>query len=751
MYAFGDGFDLYAAVGDYAAYWDTMGLATAMLLGTPGRFTGTRCLRNSGGSQSLLTKNGANDSIHHLNFAYSNTDNQNTTPTATAIGFTLFDGSTAQCTVNFREDGTLELRSGGIGGTVLASWTGAYFAQAVWHTYEIEIVVHNTAGSITVRRNGNPSNDFTATGLNTRAGTSNNFANRMSIVTGTISGTSGCYVDDILWRSDPSSVPWIGDVRCYTRMPSADAAVQFSKAPFNAGNANFTYVDEAQQDSTSSYVYNSTTGQNDLYSLAASVTPVGTVTAVTTRGLMMKGDAPGAIGSAMQLKSGATTVQSPTATLGTNFIYQYRTDLVDPNTSSAWTAANVNSAQIGPIVTDNLDISLLAPPLDPRVTFTRASVGTFFDVNGTLVTVGNGVPRFDFDPITHVAKGLLMEEPRTNVWQWSGDISQASNNPTPNDVIKQANVALAPDGTNSATNVIATTTNGQHLVYRSYSQTVSVAHCFSIYLKPAGYFQVQLAMGNTGYPANGTATFDLNAGTMTNLGSGANAGGITPAGNGWYRCWVSVIALASGTQVANFTPFSGTPAFVGDGVSGMYAWGGQAEVGSFPTSLIPTVGSSLARVADLALLSTPNLFNASAGTLGAEFTIAYRASVGAGNAPVVFEIDDGSNNNLVEIRIANPMLFEVRNFVANVTTGGMNPPNACIQDVPQKGAGTYNATTLNVCLNGGTVASVSHTGLPVFNRGNIGSGRTQSLNGTIRRIRYWNRVLSNAELQVVTT
>jgi len=71
---------------------------------------------------------------------------------------------------------------------------------------------------------------------------------------------------------------------------------------------------------------------------------------VTTRGFCEKSDA-GTRLMAMQLRSGGTTVQSPAPALGTNFQWLWRTDMVDPATGGAWSAAAVNNVNIGPIIT----------------------------------------------------------------------------------------------------------------------------------------------------------------------------------------------------------------------------------------------------------------------------------------------------------------------------------------------------------------------------------------------------------------
>ena len=63
-----------------------------------------------------------------------------------------------------------------------------------------------------------------------------------------------------------------------------------------------------------------------------------------------------------------------------------------------------------------LDLNFMQPgTLDPRITFTRASTAAYIDASGFIQTAATNAPRWDYDPVTHALRGLLIEEARTNV------------------------------------------------------------------------------------------------------------------------------------------------------------------------------------------------------------------------------------------------------------------------------------------------------------------------------------------------
>ena len=165
-FSFGDGFDLYAAPADALnGYWDSGSTSGSFVIG---RFSGSRAYGSGPGSLTagLVKSSGSNDAVHHVAVAYQQTSAVSGVNPGAWITFS--DGATAQCTIVFRQDGTILLVSGVYNsGTTLATYSGAFPVASTWYSFECEVVINNTTGSFAVRKNGNTSNDFTLGSLNT--------------------------------------------------------------------------------------------------------------------------------------------------------------------------------------------------------------------------------------------------------------------------------------------------------------------------------------------------------------------------------------------------------------------------------------------------------------------------------------------------------------------------------------------------------------------------------------------------------
>jgi hypothetical protein len=344
-FLFGDGFDCYATTADaLAGYWDS-GTTTNWNL-VAGRFTGSQCVStaSAGGSVAFAKSSAANDAVHHIVVAFR----QTAALSGTALGlyFQLADAATNQCCVVFRSDGAILLTSGASGGTVLDTYTGAVTAANTWFAFEFEVVINNTTGSWAVRKNGNSSNDHALGSLNTRPG-SNSYANKLSV--GQNTSINAQQLDDLLWRSDASSVAFVGDVRCYTRMPASDATAVFSRSL-----TSFVQPQAIATGSTTAVVLG--TGRYTAFTAAYDGT-IGTATVALSSGYTgnMKcsifastGSAPAAVlGSATPISNPATGVNvftfgTPVAVVqGTQYWIGFDSD------TSSGTFTSSNSAGTG--------------------------------------------------------------------------------------------------------------------------------------------------------------------------------------------------------------------------------------------------------------------------------------------------------------------------------------------------------------------------------------------------------------------
>jgi hypothetical protein len=169
-----------------------------------------------------------------------------------------------------------------------------------------------------------------------------------------------------------------------------------------------------------------------------------------------------------------------------------------------------------------------------------------------------------------------------NLWSYTNDVTAV--NWIRNNFTASANTTTAPDGTLTADTLIENTANANHYIANQVGAiSLSNGNCtMSIYAKKIvrDWFAVSLYDGTIGR----IAWFNINNGTIGTVQSGATAN-ISDAGNGWYRCSITMPMSASNI---NYTAYYGADAdnsvvYTGNGVASYYVWGAQLEIGALST------------------------------------------------------------------------------------------------------------------------------------------------------------------------
>jgi hypothetical protein len=374
--------------------------------------------------------------------------------------------------------------------------------------------------------------------------------------------------------------------------------------------------------------------------------------------------------------------------------------------------------------------------LDPRITFTRASTGTFFNSAGVLTSAAVDAPRFDYNPSTLAAQGLLIEEARTNLLTYSAQYDNAAWTKEAS-VSVSANTTVAPDGTTTGDTVTA---DVDRAIYQSVTATIGTTYCQSVFIK-AGTATSILFRDDTGAGRN--ITINPSTGAITATGGTLVTSGSQAIGNGWWRYWFAYVADAT-TVRGLLRPSTG-------GAAQTYiVWGAQTEAGSFPTSYIPTTTTALTRSEDKASVNTLSpWYNASAGTLYADF--AGRVS---GIQPYISMLTNTGETERIYQRYVGGQYQSIAR-VANVDIASVyNTTEGSA--VNAKIATAYDSSQLATSTNGQAVTGLAVASLSSvpsgLNKLWLGSfaGTSAFSNGYLRRVTYYPRRLSNAELQAIT-
>jgi hypothetical protein len=365
-------------------------------------------------------------------------------------------------------------------------------------------------------------------------------------------------------------------------------------------------------------------------------------------------------------------------------------------------------------------------------TFTRASVASYVDKYGTIKYAGVNQPRFTHDPLTLQSLGILIEESRTNYHVNSVNVSISS-------AITKTLSQVAPDGTSTATLIFKNSISNGKFDPDSIGTIANGFYVRSLFVKPNNNTSSIITFESIGGTTGAGGSISFNALTKVFVGDTTipTSYGYQDYPNGWIRVWVCVEKTD--------TKFIGSGFYLG-GYGGTsapdnstFVWGFQFEEGKCVTSYIPTTVSSYMRINEVLAINN-SVVPKREGTF-----------VLTGVMPNTWERQQGGYRKT--------LVFGGSELIGYIPNGditsydGIAPMGLGSTTLNDSFALAYNSVNRRASVNGSTIyASNSWNPNTLANQCYLGSSNGQgSINGTIKRLTIYSKMLGDTELISLST
>jgi hypothetical protein len=242
------------------------------------------------------------------------------------------------------------------------------------------------------------------------------------------------------------------------------------------------------------------------------------------------------------------------------------------------------------------------------------------------------MPRLDYSGGAS-CPSLLLEPQRTNLVEYSEYFQEWHTN---SNVSFSTNEATSPEGLTNATKLTATSTSNSYV--RDNLNAPAGNNVFSVFAK---YEDCQYISLRSNFYTGGDefeVWFDIQNGVKGGSTGDNVTYNIEDYGNDWYRCYAVFNIDAGDTSGYCYVYLSSTDeSFNVVNGTGALLYGGQLEAGSYPTSYIPTYGTSQTRSVDQMILATLN--NSDSYTIFIDFK---KAQDGGGSVTFLDKADGGA-------------------------------------------------------------------------------------------------------------
>jgi hypothetical protein len=404
----------------------------------------------------------------------------------------------------------------------------------------------------------------------------------------------------------------------------------------------------------------------------------------------------------------------------------------------------------GPVFGGDFTVELPAP-----FTFTRSSSAMRVNQNKELELVASGLPRFDYDLLTGLPQGLLLEGQATNLVPTSGEIASVMSIGAGSKTQAATTILGRP-----ATTFTADLSNASHYVSGgslASAPPASTVHTASAYVRMGNVGFAQLTVSVSHGSTTDYVNFDLTTGAISN-GATVLSSSAADCGNGVWRLTM--------TFTTNAAPASGGASVIVSPMDSMaYArlpvyqnlpysvdvTGMQLELGSCATSYIPTFGSAATRAAETLTASTASWLNASLGTLVVEFDRPTIPAAALGYNPIVAILRNTSTTRLAVLCGSGTpaqQRFDVSDTTTQAALTFANGTAGTDYKVAAAWSTDYFHAAQNATLATPDTLGTVPAGITTLELGNFSTSFPS--NGHIRRFAYYASVLADAQLQALT-
>ncbi len=388
---------------------------------------------------------------------------------------------------------------------------------------------------------------------------------------------------------------------------------------------------------------------------------------------------------------------------------------------------------------------------------TRATTATRVNASGLIEVVASGIPRLDY-PLGGGCPALLIEPSGTNgilnsentATNWALGLNLSSGYV---DVIGVSgnNLTVAVSGSNIGSSAGRLSRSNNNVALASGS-----TYTISFLIKKTGthtiggYYAVitGAASGNLGGGFDISGSFSSGS-LFAYTGVTSRIRRIELWGTDVYRCSETFTMTGSGT-LTNFhlAPLSGVTSQLNPAVGlGIAFAAPQIELGSVPTTFIPTTTASATRNAEVITLSgaVSGCIGQTEGTIYAEVDISAFVT-----GKRLVELSNGSAANRMVISVQGSL---IQFLVQNASSTQATIDSATLSSGTFKVAAAYASNDFVFYVNGVKAGEDFIGTVPTLNQINIGSTWNSILqfNDHIRAAALYTTRLTNTELQALTT